>query len=255
MTGESKSSIWRTRLRISGGDISPAGTSDRDYWLIEALAEYSALLFMEARYPEGEDVVERVLRSYNGQVTGRSVAAFDGFSNVAWSLLTDRGRDRLPPLSYGPRLSLNETPNAYWTVVYRKGLLVMHMIRARAENDDRFFELLRRTLDERTRADGEPTSFAELVTDTLGGGLGELLQPVGRPLAGAPLPLAGERRKQRRRRLAPPSATSSKTKCRATSRPSSRSKSPPREAPRSAGSRSIAPRAATSCSSISVRRA
>jgi aminopeptidase N len=98
----------------------------RDGWLMEALANVSALLYLEKR----KDLrsAETMLDSYRG-------------------LLLEKGpngqiADAAGPLTFGPRLTSSLSPAAYRTVTYGKGVWVMQMLRRRM-GDERFLALLR----------------------------------------------------------------------------------------------------------------
>jgi hypothetical protein len=97
----------------------------RDVWLMEALANISALLYVEMH--KGEHSAEVMLDTYrnlllekspNGQVT-----------------------DATGPLTFGPRLESSQAPAAYRTITYGKGIWVMQMLRRRM-GDERFLALL-----------------------------------------------------------------------------------------------------------------
>jgi len=97
----------------------------RDGWLMEALANVSALLYLEKR--KGLHSAETMLDGYR-------------------TLLLEKGPngqidDSAGPLTFGPRLTSSLSPAAYRTVTYGKGLWVMQMLRRRM-GDDRFLALL-----------------------------------------------------------------------------------------------------------------
>jgi hypothetical protein len=97
----------------------------RDGWLMEALANVSALLYTEKR--KGVHSAELMLDSYRG-------------------LLLEKGpngqiADAAGPVTFGPRLTSSQAPEAYRTITYGKGLWVMQMLRRRM-GDDRFLAML-----------------------------------------------------------------------------------------------------------------
>ncbi len=97
----------------------------RDGWLMEALANVSALLYTEKR--KGLHSAELMLDSYR-------------------SLLLEKGpngqiADAAGPVTFGPRLTSSQSPSAYRTITYGKGLWVMQMLRRRM-GDDRFLAML-----------------------------------------------------------------------------------------------------------------
>ncbi len=102
-------------------------TVDRteDSWLIEALANYSSLLWLEKK--RGGKEVAKVL---------------DGFRDEL--LAGDGERDTLEsagPLVWGERLRLSGSVEAWRTVTYGKGAWIMHMLRRRM-GDERFLAML-----------------------------------------------------------------------------------------------------------------
>ena len=97
----------------------------RDGWLMEALANVSALLYVEKRkgIPSGAVMLDSYRTSLlekgaNGQIA-----------------------DAAGPVSFGPRLTSSIAPAAYITITYGKGLWVMQMLRRRM-GDERFLALL-----------------------------------------------------------------------------------------------------------------
>jgi hypothetical protein len=97
----------------------------RDAWLMEALANVSALMYLEKR--KGMHSAETMLDSYR-------------------NLLLEKGpngqiADAAGPVTFGPRLTSSLAPAAYRTVIYGKGVWVMQMLRRRM-GDERFLALL-----------------------------------------------------------------------------------------------------------------
>jgi hypothetical protein len=96
----------------------------QDAWLMEALANYSSLAYLEKR--KGARVLEQVLEDYRDD------------------LLRDRGEGKtvesLGPITWGTRLETSEG-DAARTIVYEKGAWILHMLRLRM-GDERFFKLL-----------------------------------------------------------------------------------------------------------------
>ena len=97
----------------------------RDGWLMEALANVSALLYIEKhRGPHSAEVM------------------LDGYRTS----LLEKGpngqiADAAGPVTFGPRLNSSLTPEAYTTITYGKGLWVMQMLRRRM-GDERFIAML-----------------------------------------------------------------------------------------------------------------
>jgi aminopeptidase N len=100
-------------------------SSYQDEWLMEALANYSALLWLEKK--NGPKALDAVL---------------DDFRN---HLLTkdDEGRtlESGGPIVWGIRLESSGIPDAWRSITYDKGAWIMHMLRRRL-GDDRFLKML-----------------------------------------------------------------------------------------------------------------
>jgi hypothetical protein len=105
-----------------GNTITTAGY--RDEWIMEALANYSALLLLERK--RGTRALEGMLERYRDH-------------------LMEKGANGQPiesagPLHLGARLETSETPEAYRAIVYEKGTWVIHMLRRRL-GDAAFFKV------------------------------------------------------------------------------------------------------------------
>jgi hypothetical protein len=99
--------------------------SYRDYWLMEALANYSALLYLEKR--RGPRAVDEMLDSYR----------------TALLLKNDAGetRESAGPIVLGQRLQNSVQPAAWTAITYGKGSWILHMLRRRM-GDQRFLAML-----------------------------------------------------------------------------------------------------------------
>jgi hypothetical protein len=97
----------------------------RDGWLMEALANVSALLYVEQR--KGSPSAAVILDSYRTSLLEKGANG-----QIA---------DAAGPVSFGPRLTSSVTPAAYISITYGKGLWVMQMLRRRM-GDERFLALL-----------------------------------------------------------------------------------------------------------------
>ncbi len=131
----------------------------RDQWLSEALANYSALMFVEATSEEGGEIFEEALRAYTDEVTGSLKSAFNRFARGGSALDNQRAAKRLGPIGHGYRAAVGESPGAYFTQAYRKGSLVLHMMRRILEREagpGAFVEMLRDF--ERTHRGGYPST-------------------------------------------------------------------------------------------------
>jgi hypothetical protein len=105
-----------------GNVVTSAGYHDE--WLMEALADYSALLYLENK--NGVQPVAMALDSYKAnllqKVNGQTV-------------------ESTGPIVLGTRLENSQTPTAYYNITYGKGSWIMHMLR-RQMGDDRFLAML-----------------------------------------------------------------------------------------------------------------
>lgn len=107
-----------------GNTVSTAGY--RDEWIMEALANYSALLLLERK--KGTKALESVLERYREDLLEKGP--------------NGQPVDSAGPISLGTRLETSETPGAYRTVVYEKGTWIIHMLRHRL-GDTAFFAMMR----------------------------------------------------------------------------------------------------------------
>jgi hypothetical protein len=122
----------------------------RDLWLMEALANYSALLYLEKR--KGGHSVELMLDAYRADLLAKR----------------DSGQivDSTGPIVLGPRLENSQEPRAWRNIVYGKGSWIIQMLRRRM-GDERFFSMLRELM---TRYGGKEIStegFRELAAQFL----------------------------------------------------------------------------------------
>ncbi|MGP0071248.1 MAG: M1 family metallopeptidase [Bryobacteraceae bacterium] len=107
-----------------GNLVVPA--SYRDNWLIESLANYSALLLLERR--KGIKAVDAVLDDYRTHLLTKTAAG--------------RTLDSAGPIVWGYRLESSLAPDAWRIVTYEKGTWIIHMLRRRL-GDEKFLALLR----------------------------------------------------------------------------------------------------------------
>ncbi len=107
-----------------GNTITTAGY--RDEWIMEALANYSALLFLERK--KGVRALEDVLTKYRDHLLEKSA--------------NGQPIDAAGPIHLGARLESSQTPGAYRAIVYEKGTWIIHMLRRRL-GDAPFFAMLR----------------------------------------------------------------------------------------------------------------
>ena len=122
----------------------------RDGWLMEALANYSALLYLEKR--KGAHAVELMLGTYRSDLLAKSESG--------------QVVDSTGPIVLGPRLENSQEPRAWRSIVYGKGSWIIQMLRRRM-GDERFFSMLRELM---TRYGGKEIStenFRELAAQFL----------------------------------------------------------------------------------------
>lgn len=106
------------------GNIVTAA-SYRHEWLMEALANYSALMFLESR--NGPKFLDTMLDQYRKDLLAKG---FDGETAESEG-----------PIVQGRRLENSNNPNAFNAVVYGKGTWIIHMLRRRM-GDTQFMKML-----------------------------------------------------------------------------------------------------------------
>jgi aminopeptidase N len=106
-----------------GNIVTPK--SYQDQWLVEALANYSALLWLEKK--KGPKALEEVLAGFQVDLlkTGQDSQTVESAG----------------PLTWGYRLEASKTPEAYRVITYEKGAWILHMLRKRLGNE-RFLRVL-----------------------------------------------------------------------------------------------------------------
>lgn len=98
--------------------------SYQDEWVMEALANYSALLMLEKR--KGAGALRQLLERYRENLLAR---------NENGQTVESAG-----PISWGPRLDSSQA-RAWRTITYEKGSWIIHMLRRRL-GDERFLAML-----------------------------------------------------------------------------------------------------------------
>jgi Peptidase family M1 domain len=106
-----------------GNVVTSAGYHDE--WLMEALADYSALLYLENK--EGSQPVGLALDTYKVNLLEKTTG--------------DKTVESTGPIVLGMRLENSQTPQAYHAITYGKGSWIMHMLRRRM-GDERFLAML-----------------------------------------------------------------------------------------------------------------
>ncbi len=106
-----------------GNLVIPAGYQDT--WLIESLANYSALLLLEKK--KGTRALDDVLADYKTHLMSKDESG--------------RPLESAGPITWGYRLESSLAPSAWQTVTYEKGTWIVHMLRRRM-GDERFLSFL-----------------------------------------------------------------------------------------------------------------
>jgi hypothetical protein len=106
-----------------GNVVSAAGY--HDHWLMEALANYSALLYLESR--KGPRILTQALEHYRGELLEKNQAG--------------KEVDSAGPIVLGTRLESSLEPRAWRAITYGKGSWIIHMLR-RQMGDEPFFRML-----------------------------------------------------------------------------------------------------------------
>ncbi len=136
--------------------------SYRDQWLSEALAEYTAMMFVEGFVKGGPAYFDEMLQSYDGIVKGNLSGGFSKF-NRPWLIeFSSKDRGRVGPIGHGVRASTTEIPAGYTIQTYHKAPMVLHMLRMllryRTQTDDLFVKVIR---DFVHQYDGKSASTAD----------------------------------------------------------------------------------------------
>ena len=96
-----------------GNTVVSAGYADE--WLMESLANYSALLMLEKK--KGRKAVDTILDAYKTHLLDK--------------LEDGRTLESAGPITWGYRLQSSVAPNAWRPVTYEKGTWIIHMLRRR----------------------------------------------------------------------------------------------------------------------------
>ncbi len=131
-----------------GNSVSPA--SYQDDWLMEAMASYASLLYLEKR--RGSKALDSFLELFQAHLLHKME---DG-----------RTLESAGPITWGIRLH-SQSENAWRVITYEKGAWIIHMLRRRM-GDERFHKLLAETC---RRYSHEPLSteqFRRLAEELMG---------------------------------------------------------------------------------------
>ncbi|MCB1019614.1 MAG: hypothetical protein KDC27_06775 [Acidobacteria bacterium] len=107
---------WGNNVSIESGS---------DLWMMEALATYSSLLYVE--HKRGPEALRAALRDFRQHLLGK---------NQDGEVIESAG-----PVSLGERLMMAKFPTAYRLILYEKGAWIFHMLRGML-GDEQFFGLL-----------------------------------------------------------------------------------------------------------------
>jgi hypothetical protein len=140
--------IHETAHQWWGAQVTSAGY--RDDWLMEALANYSALLYLEKT--KGRRVLDAMLDEYRLELLTRS----------------DNGEtiDAAGPIVMGSRLESSLEPRAWRAITYGKGSWIIHMLRLRM-GDERFFSMLAEMIKRYGRGEITTENFRGLASEFL----------------------------------------------------------------------------------------
>jgi len=116
--------------------------SYRDAWMMEALANYSALLYLEKTM--GGRAVEMMLETYRSELLAKGE--------------TGQQVESAGPITMGARLESSLDPGAYRSITYGKGTWIIHMLR-RYLGDQRFFAMLDEVLKRYDRKEMSTEDF------------------------------------------------------------------------------------------------
>ena len=131
------------------GNRAAAG-SYRDNWLMESLANVSALLYLEKT--RGTHATDLFLDAYRNALLEK---------NDAGQLVDSAG-----PIVLGTRLENSQQPTAWRSITYGKGTWIMQMLRRRM-GDERFLAMLRELLKRYDRVDMTTEEFRQLAAEFL----------------------------------------------------------------------------------------
>ena len=148
-------------------------SSYRDQWLSESFAEYSAMLYIEMALDRGPELFQEMLRVYFDELNGSLKTMYSGFTRPGLPRLNREGADRIGPIGHGYRCATGDVPTAYRSQAYRKGALVLHMLRVLLRDstgsDEAFIATLRKFLDSHQGTVAGTEDFQEALARTVPG--------------------------------------------------------------------------------------
>jgi aminopeptidase N len=139
----------------------------RDQWLSESLAEYSAMMFVQATVKGGQKYYDEIVSVYESIVLGSLSGGFSKFNRPWLVEMNPSMRARLGPIGVGYRAGTGDIPAGYQIQAYYKGPLVLHMLRMnlwwRTRSDDVFVKILRDFAREYSGKDASTADFQKVV--------------------------------------------------------------------------------------------
>ena len=124
--------------------------SYRDYWLMEAMASYSALLYIEKT--KGPRFLDMLLDEYRSSLLRKTEAS---------ATIESAG-----PIVLGPRLETSQNPDAWRDITYGKGSWIIHMLRRRL-GDQRFLAMLAEVVKRYDRKEITTEQFRQVAASFL----------------------------------------------------------------------------------------
>jgi hypothetical protein len=131
-----------------GNRVIPA--TYRDNWLMEALANCTAMLYLEKR--RGTHSMEIMLENYRSNLLAKNAAG--------------QTVDSTGPIVLGTRLETSQEPRGWRNITYGKGSWIMQMLRARM-GDQKFLALLAELCKRYDRKDIDTERFRLLAAEYL----------------------------------------------------------------------------------------
>ncbi|MBL8209750.1 MAG: hypothetical protein JNK87_03510 [Bryobacterales bacterium] len=116
--------LWAHEVAHQWWGNGVTSASYQDDWLMEGLANYSAMWILEKN--KGARMTDTLL---------------DGYRDSLLKVEGERTLESIGPVTLGHRLYTSQSPNAWSVITYQKGSWILHMLRRRL-GDDAFQKLL-----------------------------------------------------------------------------------------------------------------
>jgi hypothetical protein len=143
----------------------------RNQWLSEGFAEYSAMMFVESTVDGGPRYFREMLEAYVDELTGSQSSTFSQFSRPGVTRLNMQAVDRIGPIGHGWRCVVGEARTAHSSQLYKKGALVLHMLRmllrTMTGSDEAFLRVLSIFADRFEGRYATTADFEAVVTEVL----------------------------------------------------------------------------------------